>query len=422
MKVIYIMAFSPMYHYYADENALIADSTYWWHTDTGQVVSAFDRDWAVIIGSRLTATTNQLQYEVWRPDDHADREYSTTLAKGILHRSFPSEYVRTINGLRIGHQIDSPALIRKLINILNAEKVIIMTQVTDKPLTRNIIKACHNKAPVVFTHFVNAAMLLPGFKKTKHPLIRLHYLLIERRRAALLSGVRYLTVSHYGCIEKLKEKYPADILFFTVGMDMNHYPELPSRSELRDELGLRENDFIILSSSRLVPEKQIDKIILSIRSLVSHYPIKLIMTGHGPADYLVFLKQLVERYKLQNKVLFTGFIDETRLNKYFKASDVFFMGSEIEAGPLSTFIALRYNVPVISTSTGLGFELLQKYNAGIIVGPYSYKEWTTAIEKILKGYQPAGIPLHQLMAEVDSSINTERLKDFLNKAYSDFYE
>ena len=61
------------------------------------------------------------------------------------------------------------------------------------------------------------------------------------------------------------------------------------------------------------------------------------------------VKPLLKKYNIEDKVTFSGYVDEYKLKLLYSEADTFFMTSLINAGPMSTFYAMLMQCQVITT-------------------------------------------------------------------------
>lgn len=130
-----------------------------------------------------------------------------------------------------------------------------------------------------------------------------------------------------------------------------------SQSKARKELNIPESSFVIVVFGFLAWYKGSDFIVQTIADLKKSESklknIHLIMAGgpnpnHMSKDFYVEYIQSIEKTAKENGITITGFVDETKINQYYQASDLIilpyrtFMSS---SGPLS--LAFTYNKPVI---------------------------------------------------------------------------
>ncbi len=139
------------------------------------------------------------------------------------------------------------------------------------------------------------------------------------------------------------------------GVEINP-TELPQKNA-RKELGIPESSFVIVVFGFLAWYKGSDFVVQAIVDLKKSESrfknIHLIMAGgpnpnHLSKNFYVQYIQSIEKTAKENGITITGFVEETKINQHYAASDLIilpyrtFMSS---SGPLS--LAFTYNKPVI---------------------------------------------------------------------------
>jgi len=132
-----------------------------------------------------------------------------------------------------------------------------------------------------------------------------------------------------------------------------------------------DDDFIIITSRRLVPRTGVDLLIQAFAILkntpnLTNKNIKLILTGSGASE--LELKQLAENLNLSGDVIFTGYVSEDVLAQYYRISDLFVMPTKyLEGFGLSSVEAMASGLPVIGTNIGGTPEILSKISNDLII-------------------------------------------------------
>ena len=128
------------------------------------------------------------------------------------------------------------------------------------------------------------------------------------------------------------------------------------KKQLRDSLGLKKSDFVVLFCGRIVPQKGVKELIEAIIRL-NNPTIKLLILGSsnfGLGDvgsYPQHVKELVD--KNQETIKFTGFISNSQIYKYHQISDIGVVPSTYEDPcPLSLFEMITSGLPTIATRAG----------------------------------------------------------------------
>lgn len=118
---------------------------------------------------------------------------------------------------------------------------------------------------------------------------------------------------------------------------------------LKDDLvSKREN--ILLFMGRIGERKGIFDLIESLNTLNTKlYNFKLIIAGDGE---ITKAKELVNKYKLAEKIIFMGWIGEEQKTELLNKSKIFILPSYNEGMPIGILEAMSARLPVISTYVG----------------------------------------------------------------------
>jgi len=129
------------------------------------------------------------------------------------------------------------------------------------------------------------------------------------------------------------------------------------RPELRESLGLGEEDVLVLSVGRLAPEKTFDTLI---RAAAADERLVLVIAGEGPE------RQALAR--LEGRVQLLGELDEARLAEAYVAADVFALLSLHEPWGVVVNEAAASGLPlVLSDRVGAAYDLLRAGENGYLV-------------------------------------------------------
>ena len=107
-------------------------------------------------------------------------------------------------------------------------------------------------------------------------------------------------------------------------------------------------DMAVISVGRLEDVKQHDRIIRAFSYVVQkEQRAKLLILGEGSRRG--YLKNLSEKYGIEDSVKFIGFTD--KVSYYLRNSKAFVMASKVEGFPNSMIEAMNYGLPVIATDS-----------------------------------------------------------------------
>lgn len=128
------------------------------------------------------------------------------------------------------------------------------------------------------------------------------------------------------------------------------------KRQIREKYGFKQDDFIIMFCGRTIEVKGIHKLIPAIKS-IEDSNIKLLIIGSpnfaikNNSEYLNNLKQMIKGY--ENKIKFTGYIDNTELYKYYKSVDMLAVPSLWEeAAGLVCIEAMATKTPLVISNSG----------------------------------------------------------------------
>ena len=112
-----------------------------------------------------------------------------------------------------------------------------------------------------------------------------------------------------------------------------------------------DNEKIILYVGRLFYEKGVQHLISAMPKILSHYhDAKLIIAGKG--DMMEELKAQALNMGLNNKVYFTGHLNETQLQKMYKCADVAVFPSTYEPFGIVALESMLAGVPTVVSDIG----------------------------------------------------------------------
>jgi glycosyltransferase involved in cell wall biosynthesis len=164
------------------------------------------------------------------------------------------------------------------------------------------------------------------------------------------------------------------------GVSLDCYPPPSDRTALRAKLGIGADEFVLVCTARLSPEKGIDLLVSAIGKVIqAGLACKCIVIGEGALK-----KSLSEQSKalgLSRNVFFEGFRADVR--PYLSAADVFVLTSHIEGLPFSVLEAMASGLPCVVTNVGGNAEAVHHNVNGLIIKPGSAEEAATAIIQLM---------------------------------------
>ena len=167
---------------------------------------------------------------------------------------------------------------------------------------------------------------------------------------------KVITVSNY--IKSRVETIGAEIPIETVynGIDLERFYHATPIN--RKTFGFKEDDFIVVYSGRINPEKGVKELIQAFAKLYDYPNIKLLIIGssfygNNKKNDPFILELQEESKKNINSITFTGFIPYEQIPSYLAIADIAVVPS-IWEDPFPTTIleAMASGIPIIATNSG----------------------------------------------------------------------
>jgi glycosyltransferase involved in cell wall biosynthesis len=159
------------------------------------------------------------------------------------------------------------------------------------------------------------------------------------------------TISHYlgGFAKNMGYKGVVHVVPNAVDTKMFSARPIGDESEkLKKKLHKENGEIFLITTSRLVVKNAVDDIIRSLVFLPKN--VKFLILGIGYEE--VKLKSLVRELRLEDRVIFLGFVPHHEMPKYLHISDIFIRPSISEGFGNSFVEAMAADIPVIATPVG----------------------------------------------------------------------
>ncbi len=163
---------------------------------------------------------------------------------------------------------------------------------------------------------------------------------------------RELIVPSKKTYQLFKEKYKVDknIHIVPTGMEVSRFykknVDMKKVEQIKKDLGIKKDDFVILFVGRIAKEKNLEFLIDAQKELIKiNKNCKLVVVGSGP-DYQHFI-ELTIKNKMDNKIIFTNAIPWEEMPLYYQLATVFATASTTETQGLTVVEAMAASKPVI---------------------------------------------------------------------------
>ena len=232
------------------------------------------------------------------------------------------------------------------------------------------------------------------------------------------------TISRYLKDYALSQGAKSEIEIVPNGVDIKKFEIRNSKSEtnsnaqnlkLKMELGIKDDEKVIITVSRLVEKNGIGDIIETLQYLPEN--IKLLILGSGPLEKNLKLK--TKNLKLDRRVLFLGNVPNEEVPNYLAIADVFVRPSLSEGLGNSFLEAMAAGVSVVGTKVGGIPDFLRDGETGLfceVNNPQSIAEKTKILINDSELRQKLVANAKKLVAEkYNWNLIAEKMRDVFNK-------
>ena len=230
-----------------------------------------------------------------------------------------------------------------------------------------------NTEPVIYTahgfHFYKGAPI-------QNILV---YKTMEKWLAHYTDALITINQEDYAAAQKFKFKIHGKAYYVPgVGIDTQKYKKIEvDKKEKRRSLGVKEDNFLLLSVGELIKRKNHEVIIHALAELNDPNIIYLIC-GQGQLEN--HLKNLIKELHLENNVKLLGFRNDVA--EICKVSDMFIFPSLQEGLPVAMMEAMACQLPVIASDIRGNTDLASDGISGILCNPTNVEDFAKAIMKM----------------------------------------
>jgi len=177
----------------------------------------------------------------------------------------------------------------------------------------------------------------------------------------------FATSAHAGAV-LTRRGWPLSAELVGSGCDTERFKPA-ARGALAREHGLLERR-VLLSVARLVPRRQLDRLLFAVGALGVRYPdLCCVFAGAGPE--LERLQRLAVRLRVAHRVRFLGAVDAARLPELYNLADVVVQlsGGPPSGGEASASVllqALACGKPLVATASAATEDVLDEQTARIV--------------------------------------------------------
>jgi len=176
--------------------------------------------------------------------------------------------------------------------------------------------------------------------------------------------------------------YSKEVVVVPNGVDLKYFSTAPKQADvlnLENNLGKKEGDIYLITTSRLVKKNAVDDCIRALKYLPVHFSFLIIGTGHEEQN----LRALAKALAVRERVKFLGFMPQQDIPLFLAVSSVFVRPSRSEGFGNSFIEAMAAGVPVVATPVGGIPDFIDDRETGVFCRPDNPKSVAEAVMEII---------------------------------------
>ncbi len=158
-----------------------------------------------------------------------------------------------------------------------------------------------------------------------------------------------------------------------------HPPVIEKRT--RGAMKLEKDVFYCITVGRLIKRKSLDTLLYAF-SGIKNKKIKLLIVGDGPERE--YLEGIVAEKKMETRVTFLGYLEESDKYSYLSLSDLFVLTSLHEGFGIVFMEAMHCGLPIVTTNHGGQVDFLKQDENAILIDVGDSKACSGAITRFEK--------------------------------------
>lgn len=302
---------------------------------------------------------------------------------------YATNYNNIVHGID-NHRVDELGLIRHQIDF-DRSPYKIQTFVAYKQLDKLLkeydfdVIHCHTPMGGFLGRLAGKNNNIPKIIYTAHgfhfykgcpKLNRLLYYPIEKTMARYTDALITINSEDFASAKKLNVKGNT-YRIHGIGIDTKKFSSQYNASKIRNELGIKDNQFVLISVGEININKNQEIIIRAMNKMRDRDIVYLIC---GDGFKKTELIRMVKENQLEDNIRFLGYRED--IERIYAASDLFVFPSFREGLPVSLMEAMLSGLPVVVSRIRGVVDLVKEEENGLLLDPGEVNEWIEAIYRI----------------------------------------
>lgn len=172
-------------------------------------------------------------------------------------------------------------------------------------------------------------------------------------------------------------KYAKKMIGTIYNIPSNSMVQKNNGQALRQELGIKDTDIVVVSTGRIIADKGYDILLQVIRKFKNVKDIVFVIAGDG--EYRKYMEQAVINEDMAENVFLLGY--RTDIDNILNMADIFIICTKHETLCISLQEAGIHGLPLIATRVG-GIPEIVDSTCGILVDNLDVRGFVTAINRL----------------------------------------
>jgi glycosyltransferase involved in cell wall biosynthesis len=200
-----------------------------------------------------------------------------------------------------------------------------------------------------------------------------------RRFSNVFNQVSLVTTPTETGAQLIRSKLNTRVIPISCGISLEEFNTPRDKQTIIKKYNLPDGP-ILLYAGRVDPEKRIEEILEAFAMAVKTIDCYFVVVGKGVRK--APLEEMARKLKIDDRVIFTGFVPNEDLPFFYKISRCFIIASRAELQSLVTLQAIASGLPVIAADAGALGELVHDKVNGYLFKTGDIKTMVRSINKI----------------------------------------
>ena len=218
-------------------------------------------------------------------------------------------------------------------------------------------------------------------------------------------------VSSWGICKKSKKYYG------TIYNMIESHP-VKSESNLRNELGLLQEDIIVASTGRITKDKGFDIMWEVIKRFKENANVKFVIAGDGA--YKDQLKKDIELEEMQDKVFLLGYRND--IDNILNSADIFMLCTKHENHSMSLLEAGYHSLPIVASDVGGIPEIIENTISGYLIPVGDVDGFELALKQLIQDDLMRKAMGRVAKKKIEEKFNQENIVEKLDEIYHKVFE